>query len=129
MWVGGTPCWGGVLRTAAEGQSRRCLDVQRVLDLSACLRAAPLQCRLACPVPSPRLAPPFSSPPRCLQAPAFFTGSEVRMRDPDQPNMQFAVAFKGASWTDPDSVPLMVMQASAGGSGHLLVCCLICLEQ
>lgn len=48
------------------------------------------------------------------QAPSYFTGSEVRMRDPDQANMQFAVAFKGASWTDPDSVPLMVMQTMLG---------------
>lgn len=40
----------------------------------------------------------------------------MRIRDPDQPNMQFAVAFKGASWTDPDSIPLMVMQV--GGWVH-----------
>jgi processing peptidase subunit beta len=26
-----------------------------------------------------------------------------------------AVAFKGASWTDPDSIPLMVMQTMIGG--------------
>lgn len=50
------------------------------------------------------------------QAPAYFTGSEVRIRDPDQATMQFAVAFKGASWTDPDSIPLMVMQASVWGA-------------
>jgi len=56
-----------------------------------------------CPTYAPRPPP---------QAPAYFTGSEVRIRDPDQATMQFAVAFKGASWTDPDSIPLMVMQAS-----------------
>nr|XP_043635242.1 probable mitochondrial-processing peptidase subunit beta, mitochondrial [Erigeron canadensis] len=46
--------------------------------------------------------------------PAIFTGSEVRMRDDDAPLAQFAVAFNGASWTDPDSVALMVMQAMLG---------------
>jgi processing peptidase subunit beta len=47
--------------------------------------------------------------------PSIFTGSDVRMRDPDAPTVNYAVAFKGASWTDPDSVPLMVMQALLGG--------------
>ncbi|KAL6507238.1 hypothetical protein OROGR_023433 [Orobanche gracilis] len=46
--------------------------------------------------------------------PSIFTGSEVRMLDDDVPLAQFAVAFEGASWTDPDSVPLMVMQAMLG---------------
>ncbi len=36
----------------------------------------------------------------------------MRIRDPDMPNIHFAVAFKGASWSDPDSVALMVMQVS-----------------
>eukprot|EP00210_Caulerpa_lentillifera_P001651 g1587.t1 len=46
--------------------------------------------------------------------PAKFTGSEVRFRDPDQTTVHFAVAYKGASWTDPDSIPLMVMQTMIG---------------
>eukprot|EP01018_Ginkgo_biloba_P021773 Gb_21500 [translate_table: standard] len=46
--------------------------------------------------------------------PAIFTGSEVRMTDEDKPLAQFAVAFRGASWTDPDSVALMVMQTLLG---------------
>jgi len=46
--------------------------------------------------------------------PAIFTGSEVRMIDDDIPLAQFAVAFNGASWTDPDSVALMVMQTMLG---------------
>ncbi|KAG2245525.1 hypothetical protein Bca4012_091339 [Brassica carinata] len=46
--------------------------------------------------------------------PASFTGSEVRMIDDDLPLAQFAVAFEGASWTDPDSVALMVMQTMLG---------------
>ena len=46
--------------------------------------------------------------------PSSFTGSEVRMIDDDLPLAQFAVAFEGASWTDPDSVALMVMQTMLG---------------
>ncbi|KAK6129193.1 hypothetical protein DH2020_037072 [Rehmannia glutinosa] len=58
--------------------------------------------------------------------PAIFTGSEIRMLDDDIPLAQFAIAFEGASWTDPDSVALMVMQSmlgswnkSAGGGKHM----------
>lgn len=58
--------------------------------------------------------------------PAIFTGSEVRMVDDDIPLAQFAVAFEGAAWTDPDSIALMVMQSmlgswskSAGGGKHM----------
>lgn len=54
-------------------------------------------------------------------APAHFTGSEVRVRDPDMDKVHFAVAFKGASWADADAVPLMVAQSMLGswdkGSG------------
>lgn len=46
--------------------------------------------------------------------PANFTGSEVRIIDDDLPLAQFAVAFEGASVTDPDSVTLMVMQTMLG---------------
>lgn len=34
--------------------------------------------------------------------------------DDDIPLAQFAVAFEGAAWSDPDSVALMVMQAMLG---------------
>jgi processing peptidase subunit beta len=58
--------------------------------------------------------------------PAAFTGSEVRIIDDDIPLAQFAVAFSGASWNDPDSIALMVMQAmlgswskAAGGGKHM----------
>lgn len=51
---------------------------------------------------------------------------QVRMIDDDIPLAQFAVAFEGASWTDPDSIALMVMQSmlgswnkSAGGGKHM----------
>ena len=47
-------------------------------------------------------------------APAHFTGSEVRIRDPDMARLHFAVAFKGASWGDRDAVPLMVLQSMLG---------------
>ncbi|CAL9156758.1 unnamed protein product [Musa hybrid cultivar] len=46
--------------------------------------------------------------------PAIFTGSEVRIIDDDIPLAQFAVAFSGASWIDPDSIALMVMQSMLG---------------
>ena len=49
-----------------------------------------------------------------VQSPAYFTGSDVRVRDPDLPKLHFAVAFKGASWTDPDAIPLMVIQSIIG---------------
>ena len=48
------------------------------------------------------------------QAPSMFTGSDVRIRDPDMPKLHFALAFKGAAWTDPDAVPLMVIQSLIG---------------
>ncbi|PSS30503.1 Mitochondrial-processing peptidase subunit beta like [Actinidia chinensis var. chinensis] len=58
--------------------------------------------------------------------PAIFTGSEIRIIDDDMPLAQFAVAFNGASWTDPDSIALMVMQSmlgswnkNAGGGKHM----------
>ena len=51
---------------------------------------------------------------------------QVRIIDDDIPLAQFAVAFSGASWTDPDSIALMVMQSmlgswnkSAGGGKHM----------
>jgi len=50
-------------------------------------------------------------------APAHFTGSEVRVRDPDADKLHFALAFKGAAWTDPDSVPLMVIAPVATLNG------------
>eukprot|EP00227_Mantoniella_beaufortii_P007609 CAMPEP_0197592636 /NCGR_PEP_ID=MMETSP1326-20131121/15199_1 /TAXON_ID=1155430 /ORGANISM="Genus nov. species nov., Strain RCC2288" /LENGTH=502 /DNA_ID=CAMNT_0043158357 /DNA_START=31 /DNA_END=1539 /DNA_ORIENTATION=+ len=46
--------------------------------------------------------------------PAHFTGSDVRIRDDDMTTTSFCVAFQGASWTSPDAVPLMVMQAMLG---------------
>lgn len=49
-----------------------------------------------------------------MQNPAYFTGSDVRVRDPDLPKLHFAVAFKGASWTDADAIPLMVIQSIIG---------------
>eukprot|EP00267_Zea_mays_P035356 XP_008671032.1 probable mitochondrial-processing peptidase subunit beta, mitochondrial [Zea mays] len=52
--------------------------------------------------------------------------SKVLIIDDDMPLAQFVVAFNGASWVDPDSVALMVMQSmlgswnkSAGGGKHM----------
>lgn len=53
----------------------------------------------------------------CAQEPATFTGSYVHDRFPDATECCLAVAFKGASWTDPDSIPLMVMQTMLGEGG------------
>jgi hypothetical protein len=50
-----------------------------------------------------------------LQEPALYTGSSVLDRQPDNAQCCLAVAFKGAAWTDPDSIPLMVMQTLLGG--------------
>lgn len=49
-----------------------------------------------------------------VQNPSHFTGSDVRIRDPDLPLLHFAIAFQGAAWDDPDVVPLMVMQSIIG---------------
>ncbi|KFK37669.1 hypothetical protein AALP_AA3G013300 [Arabis alpina] len=57
---------------------------------------------------------PTSTAQLVAREPACFTGSEVRMIDDDLPLAQFAIAFEGASWTDPDSVALMVMQTMLG---------------
>ncbi|XP_059449706.1 probable mitochondrial-processing peptidase subunit beta, mitochondrial [Corylus avellana] len=59
-------------------------------------------------------ADPTTATQLVAKEPAFFTGSEVRIIDDDIPLAQFAVAFNGASWTDPDSIALMVMQAMLG---------------
>lgn len=46
--------------------------------------------------------------------PAIFTGSEVRVENAELPLAHVAIAFKGASWTDPSSIPLMVIQSILG---------------
>ncbi|RZC62737.1 hypothetical protein C5167_024501 [Papaver somniferum] len=46
--------------------------------------------------------------------PTIFTASEVRIIDDGVPLAHFAVAFKEASLTDPDSIALMVMQFMLG---------------
>lgn len=47
--------------------------------------------------------------------PSYFTGSDVRIRDPDMELLHFAAAFKGVPWADADSIPLMIMQQMLGG--------------
>nr|XP_016474030.1 PREDICTED: probable mitochondrial-processing peptidase subunit beta, mitochondrial [Nicotiana tabacum] len=57
---------------------------------------------------------PITTSQLVADEPAIFTGSEIRIIDDDLPLAQFAVAFSGASWTDPDSIALMVMQQMLG---------------
>ncbi|PHU02388.1 putative mitochondrial-processing peptidase subunit beta [Capsicum chinense] len=69
---------------------------------------------------------PITTSQLVAEEPAIFTGSEIRIIDDDLPLAQFAVAFSGASWTDPDFIALMVMQQmlgswnkSSGGGKHM----------
>ncbi|KAG6503911.1 hypothetical protein ZIOFF_036235 [Zingiber officinale] len=71
---------------------------------------------------------PITASQLMAREPAIFTGSEivfssltttvcdiqVRIIDDDILLAQFAIAFSGASWTDPDSIALMVMQSMLG---------------
>ncbi|WVZ69088.1 hypothetical protein U9M48_017932, partial [Paspalum notatum var. saurae] len=45
--------------------------------------------------------------------PAIFTGSEVRVES-EETLAHVAIAFKGSSWTNPSSIPLMVIQSILG---------------
>ncbi|CAE7906227.1 mppB [Symbiodinium sp. KB8] len=45
---------------------------------------------------------------------AVFTGSEIRHREDTIPFVHTTVAFETGGWTDPDSIPLMVMQTLLG---------------
>lgn len=57
---------------------------------------------------------PTTAKELAAREPSTFTGSSVSLRDDDAPLAHFAVSVKGASWADPDSVTLMVMQAMLG---------------
>eukprot|EP00252_Welwitschia_mirabilis_P010746 TRINITY_DN2422_c0_g1_i1.p1 TRINITY_DN2422_c0_g1~~TRINITY_DN2422_c0_g1_i1.p1 ORF type:complete len:510 (-),score=61.71 TRINITY_DN2422_c0_g1_i1:822-2351(-) len=46
--------------------------------------------------------------------PSSFNGSESRIMNEAMPLAQVALAFEGASWTDPDSIALMVIQTLLG---------------
>ncbi len=46
--------------------------------------------------------------------PALFNGSDLRIRDDSKPLAHIALAFEGATWTSPDSIPLMLMQVLLG---------------
>ncbi|GAB2214483.1 hypothetical protein Drorol1_Dr00018833 [Drosera rotundifolia] len=68
---------------------------------------------------------PTSTSQLVAREPANFTGSEVRIIDDDIPLARIAVGFNGASWTDPDSIALLVIQnilgswdKSVGGGKH-----------
>ncbi|MCL7033080.1 hypothetical protein MKW94_029456 [Papaver nudicaule] len=57
---------------------------------------------------------PTTASQLAAKEPTTFTPSEVRIIDDGLPLAHFAVAFKGASLTDPDSIALMVMQFLLG---------------
>lgn len=47
-------------------------------------------------------------------APAYFTGSDIRIREDDVDMAHVAYAFPTFGWKDPDNYPLMVMQTMLG---------------
>lgn len=49
-----------------------------------------------------------------MAKPAIFTACEVRVDDEAMPLAHLAVALEGASWTDSNSIPLMVIQTLIG---------------
>ncbi|KAK3161730.1 hypothetical protein QOZ80_1BG0080720 [Eleusine coracana subsp. coracana] len=57
---------------------------------------------------------PTNADQLCEANPAIFTGSEVRVENAEMPLAHLAIAFKGSSWTDPASIPLMVIQSILG---------------
>ena len=54
---------------------------------------------------------PLSSDPSYSPSPLPL---QVRIRDDDLPLCNFAIAYQGAGWKDPDAVALMVMQTMLG---------------
>ncbi|KAK3165244.1 hypothetical protein QOZ80_1AG0030770 [Eleusine coracana subsp. coracana] len=57
---------------------------------------------------------PANADQLCEANPAIFTGSEVHVENAEMPLAHLAIAFKGSSWTDPASIPLMVIQSILG---------------
>lgn len=49
-----------------------------------------------------------------VKAPAFFTGSDIRIRYDDSPQAHITYAFPTAGWTDPDNFPLMIIGQMLG---------------
>jgi hypothetical protein len=95
-------CTLGLLRVAASKAGMLLWAVRRPAGMASCDHQLKMQLQHECPSCA------------LVQDPSKFTGSEVRDRHPDAPPLALAVAFKGASWTDPDSIPLMVMQTMLG---------------
>jgi len=48
------------------------------------------------------------------ETPAYFIGSEVRVRNDDQPLAHFAISFESCGWSHPDSPVFMVLQQLLG---------------
>ncbi|XP_042478801.1 probable mitochondrial-processing peptidase subunit beta, mitochondrial [Macadamia integrifolia] len=57
---------------------------------------------------------PTTAPQLIDKNPAIFTGSEVRVVNNDMPVAHVVIAFKGAAWADPSSIPLMMLQCLLG---------------
>eukprot|EP00871_Galdieria_phlegrea_P002912 jgi/Galph1/3621/GphlegSOOS_G2257.1 len=47
-------------------------------------------------------------------SPAYFTGSDVRIRNDELPAAHFTIAFETCGWSHPDTVALMVLQSLLG---------------
>jgi len=48
------------------------------------------------------------------ETPSYFIGSEVRVRNDDQPLAHFAMSFESCGWAHPDSPAFMVLQSLIG---------------
>jgi len=57
---------------------------------------------------------PSAGPKEPVMEPAFFTGSDIRVRYDDMPLAHVALSFPIAGWTDPDNFPLLVIQSMLG---------------
>ncbi|CAG9467685.1 unnamed protein product [Pedinophyceae sp. YPF-701] len=55
-----------------------------------------------------------STAQQLAKKPGFFTGSDVRIREPDEASCHFAVAVEGCSHNDPDFVALELMRMMLG---------------
>lgn len=57
---------------------------------------------------------PVSALDLVADKPAYIVGSDVRIRNDDEPVAHFAFAFESCGWTHPDAVSFMVLQSLMG---------------
>lgn len=55
-----------------------------------------------------------TGPREAVKTPAYFTGSDIRIRYDSNPQAHIAYAFPTAGWTDPDNIPLMLIGQMLG---------------